>query len=211
MLMVINVFSPQGTYDSVFLSNYTSINLRDAIQRVPGVGDASLLGTQDYGMRVWLDPDRMASLVLTASDIVNAIRAHNIQATAGQIGAAPIGEGQQFQYSIRAQGRLSSPKEFGDIVVISYPEGGDPRLRDIARIELDSAAYGSYGQLNGQAPAALAIYQAPGVNALVMAEVVMNDVEEILMTRAASPTSWSFRASTCWAARSRTAAWSSWC
>jgi hydrophobe/amphiphile efflux-1 (HAE1) family protein len=179
MLMVINVFSPQGTYDSVFLSNYTSINLRDAVIRVPGVGDASLLGAQDYGMRVWLDPDRMTALSLTATDIVNAIRAQNIQATAGQIGAAPIGPHQQFQYSITAQGRLTTPDEFGDIIVVSDPEGGDLRLRDIARIELGSAVYGSYGELNGQPAAALAIYQAPGANALSVAEAVAAEIERL--------------------------------
>ena len=179
MLMVVSVFSPERTYDSVFLSNYTSINLRDALIRVPGVGDASLLGAQDYGMRIWLDPNRMTSLSLTATDVVNAIRAQNIQATAGQIGAAPIGQDQQFQYSIVAEGRLVTPEEFGDIIIVADPSGADLRLSDIARIELGSASYGSYGQLNGQPSAALAIYQAPGANALSVAEAVVAELDRL--------------------------------
>ena len=110
MLMVVSLFSPKGTYDSLYLSNYASVNVRDALLRVPGVGNASILGALDYSMRIWIDPNKLTALRLTADDVIAAIRSQNIQATAGEIGAPPIGDNQQFQYSITAHGRLSTPR-----------------------------------------------------------------------------------------------------
>ncbi|MBT5434326.1 MAG: multidrug efflux RND transporter permease subunit [Rhodospirillaceae bacterium] len=179
MLMVISIYSPGNKYDSLFLSNYTNINIRDALVRVPGVGDAGILGGQDYGMRIWLDPNRMSALSLTPADVVSAITAQNIQATAGQIGAPPIADDQQFQYSIIAEGRLATPEDFGEIIIVSDAGARDLQLKDIARIELGAATYNSYSQLNGLPAAALAIYQLPGANALNVAEAVQAELDRL--------------------------------
>jgi hydrophobe/amphiphile efflux-1 (HAE1) family protein len=179
MLMVINLISPQQSHDALFLSNYASINLRDAVIRLPGVGDAQILGALDYGMRVWLDPDRMTSLGLSTSDVVGAIRGQNIQASAGQLGAPPVQSNQQFQYTLQAKGRLKSAEEFGDIVLRAESGGSYLRLRDIARIELGSQTYAASGELNGLPSTILAIYQAPGANALEAADAVYAEMDRL--------------------------------
>lgn len=176
-LMIANVFSPNGTHDGLFLSNYAQINVVDPLSRVTGVGSASLMGALDYSMRIWMDPQRMAALSISADDVTNAIQQQNVQAAAGLIGAPPIGADQVLQYSITALGRLDSPDQFGNIIVRTSPDGGIVRVRDIARVELGAQSYGSISQLNGSPAATVAIYQSPGSNALGVANGVRSQLE----------------------------------
>ncbi len=179
MLMVINVLSPEDSRDALFLSNYTSIYLEGALSRINGVGSVSQFGQLSYGMRVWMDPNRMTALQLTTSDIAEAIRAQNIQATAGQLGAPPFEGEPQFQFTIQAKGRLSTVEEFGNIVLRANTNGSFVRLRDVARIELGSQNYSSNTKLNDKAATALAIYQSPGANALDVADAVYAEMDEL--------------------------------
>ncbi|MEM7169742.1 MAG: multidrug efflux RND transporter permease subunit [Pseudomonadota bacterium] len=179
MLLVINLVSPNKTYDALFLSNYASINIRDALVRVQGVGDAQILGALDYGMRIWLDPNRMTALGLSTTDVVDAIRDQNIQASAGQLGAPPLQSDQQFQYTIQAKGRLASTKDFGDIIIRANPNGSFVRIKDIARTELGSQTYTANGELNGAPSTILAVYQSPGANALAVAEGIYAEMDRL--------------------------------
>ncbi|MEE4187346.1 MAG: multidrug efflux RND transporter permease subunit [Roseobacter sp.] len=179
MLLVATLFSPEGTYDEVFLSNYASINLKDALARVPGVGKAEVMTDFAYAMRVWMDPDRMTGLGVTQADVIAAIREQNVTVSAGQIGAPPAPEGQQFQYSVTAQGRLSTPAEFENIIVRTGDSGSVLRLGDIARVELGASFYGVSGRYEGQPATVLAVYQAPGENALAVAAGVYAELERL--------------------------------
>jgi len=179
MLMVVSVFSPDGTYDDIFLSNYASINLRDTLARVPGVASVDILGARDYGMRIWLDPDRLTGLGLTASDIIASIREQNLQASPGAIGQQPAPATQQFQYTLTAQGRLEDVPQFENIILVANPDGSVVRLKDVARIELGAENYGWFGQLNGQPAAVLAVYQLPDANALDVAQKVKAEMERL--------------------------------
>ena len=179
MLLVVTLFSPNRTYDELFLANYASINLKDALARVKGVGKADVLTDFAYGMRVWLDPDRMASLSMTPGDFIAAIQDQNLQVAAGQIGAPPAPEGQQFQYTVRAQGRLSTVEEFRNIVLRTGEDGALVRVGDVARVELGSQFYGANGRFDGKPATVLAIYQAPGANALAVADGVRARLEEL--------------------------------
>ncbi|MGI9222254.1 MAG: efflux RND transporter permease subunit, partial [Woeseiaceae bacterium] len=178
MLMMVNVFASDETMSAEFISNYASINISDVISRINGVAEANNMGALDYGMRVWLDPDRMAGLGLTVDDVIGAIREQNIEVAAGTIGGPPAPEGQQFQYALTAKGRLTDVEEFSRIVVRA---GGDARvvyLQDIARIELGSQSYAWRGELDGKPSAVIAIYKLPEANALAVAE----DIYELLDT-----------------------------
>lgn len=135
MLLVVTLYSPNKTYDELFLSNYASINLKDALARVPGVGKADVLTDFSYGMRIWLDPDRLSSLGMAPSDFITAVRDQNIQVAAGQIGAPPVPEGQQFQYTVKAKGRLSTKEEFENIILRTGADGALVRIGDVARVE----------------------------------------------------------------------------
>ena len=179
MLLVINLFSPNDTYDMIFLSNYATINIRDAMARLPGVGDAQVLTDFPYGMRIWMDPDRMSSLGLTTTDVANAIREQNVQAAAGQIGAPPTTGENQFQFTIQAQGRLTDVEQFENIIVRANPDGSTVRVHDVATVELGSQSYSVTGRLNGQQSAVLAIYQSPGANALQVTEAVRATMAEL--------------------------------
>lgn len=179
MLMVINLFSQDGSLDEVYLSNYASINIQDQLSRINGVGSVSQFGAKDYGMRVWLDPNRLTALNLTTSDVGNAIRSQNIQASAGQLGAPPFNNNQQFQYTLQAKGRLVSVEEFENIVIRANPDGSYLRLKDIARLELGSQTYSVSSKLNGKPAASIAIYQAPGANALDVADQVYTELESL--------------------------------
>lgn len=179
MLLVVTLYSPNGTYDEVFLSNYASINLKDALARVPGVGKATVLTDFSYGMRIWLDPDRLSSLGMTPSDFIAAIRDQNIQVAAGRIGAPPAPEGQQFQYTVKAKGRLSTPQEFEQIVLRTGADGALVRVGDVARVELGSQVYAANGRYDGKPATVLALYQAPGANALAVAEGVRKRLDEL--------------------------------
>ncbi|MET1415718.1 multidrug efflux RND transporter permease subunit [Roseibium sp. HPY-6] len=179
MLLVITLYSPNGTYDPVFLSNYASINLKDALARVQGVGRADVMTDFAYGMRIWLDPDRLTSLGMTPSDFIAAVKDQNIQVAAGQIGAPPVPDGQQFQYTIKAKGRLATPEEFEQIVLRTGDDGAIVTIGDVARVELGAQFYNASGEFNGQPSTVLAIYQAPGANALQVSENVLARLENL--------------------------------
>ena len=179
LLQIVAVHSPKGTRDELFLTNYGVINLIDRLARVPGVGQATAFGTLEYAMRVWFDTDRMASLDLTPQDIAAALKAQNIQAALGRVGAAPIAPGTEFQYNISTKGRLVTPEEFGDVVVRADLNGALLRVRDVARIELGAKSSDSNVRFNGKAATGIAIYQSPGANAIAVAEGVRRTMEEL--------------------------------
>jgi HAE1 family hydrophobic/amphiphilic exporter-1 len=165
-LLLIALYSPKGSYDSVFLANYAYINLVDELTRVPGVARVQVFGAGQYAMRVWVKPDQLAKLQVTVPQIIAALQAQNTVNPAGQVGGEPVPNGQQFTYTIRAQGRLASPEEFGNIILRSNPDGSTLRLKDVARIELGSQLYNLTGRYNGRPAAVLACYQLPGSNAV---------------------------------------------
>src|SRR4029077_9113466 len=165
-LMVLGLYSPKGTYDGKFLANYAYINLNDQLTSVPGIGNVQVFGAGQYARRLWVKPDQLAKWGITVPEIVSAIQTQNTVNPAGQIGAAPIPKGQEFTYSVRAQGRLTSPEEFEQIIVRENPNGGVVRVKDVARVELGSQDYTVFGRLNGQPSAIIAIYQLPGSNAV---------------------------------------------
>jgi hydrophobic/amphiphilic exporter-1 (mainly G- bacteria), HAE1 family len=178
ILLCIGLFSPHSTYDGIFLGNYADINLVDALKRVPGVGEVKNFTAQDYAMRVWLRPDRLASLGVTPQDVSNAIQEQNAQSPAGTIGAEPAPTGQQNQYNVRASGLLKSPEEFEQIIVRSNPDGSQVKIRDVGRVELGAQTYALRARMN-QAPAAgLGVYLAPGANAIQTANQVKQILEE---------------------------------
>jgi multidrug efflux pump subunit AcrB len=153
LLMVLGLYSPKSTYDAVFLGNYADINLVDAIKRVSGVGDVKNFTAQDYSMRIWLQPDKMAAFGITPEDIANAIREQNAQTPAGVIGAEPAPAGQEKQYNVRALGLLTDPTQFEQIIVRSNPDGSQVKIKDVARVELGAQTYALRARLN-QKPAA---------------------------------------------------------
>ncbi|MEM7176922.1 MAG: multidrug efflux RND transporter permease subunit [Pseudomonadota bacterium] len=179
MLMVVTLYSPDGTYDDIFLSNYASINIRDPLARVSGVGRADVMTDFSYGMRIWLDPSRLTSLGITPGDFIRAIQEQNLEVSAGQIGAPPVPDGQQFQYTIRAQGRLVSPEEFGNIILRTGDSGSVVRISDVARVELGSSIYSFSGKFRGNNATVIGIYQAPGENALAVANGVRAELERL--------------------------------
>src|ERR1700757_5214567 len=165
-LMLFALYSPQGTYDATFLANYAYINLVDPITRSYGIGNVQVFGAGQYAMRLWVKPDQLAKLGITVTDIISAIQAQNTVNPAGQAGGNPAPKGQEFTYSVLAQGRLLSPEEFGNIVLRETPDGGIVRVRDVARIELGSQDYSLSGRFNGKPSAIVAVYQLPGSNAV---------------------------------------------
>jgi HAE1 family hydrophobic/amphiphilic exporter-1 len=171
-LMLVTLYSPNETYDQNFQSNYLTINILDAIARIRGVGQASVLGGSDYAMRVWVKPDQLAKLGLTVPDITRAIQEQNVIAPAGQIGGPPAKPGTQFTYQVRTQGRLATAEEFGDVIIRSNEDGSQVRVRDVARVELGTQNYNSISRLNAGPASILAIYQLPGANGLAVAEEV---------------------------------------
>ncbi|WP_146346583.1 efflux RND transporter permease subunit [Phaeobacter marinintestinus] len=179
MLMVVTLSSPNDTYDSVFLSNYASINLKDALARVAGVGKADVMTDLSYAMRMWMDPDQMAALSITPGDLINAIREQNIEVSAGQIGAPPAPDDQTFQYTIKTKGRLTTVEEFENIVVRTGESGAIVRAKDIARVELGAQFYSASGYYQGHDAAVLGIYQAPGANALAVSDLVTAELERL--------------------------------
>jgi len=171
-LMLIALYSPKGSYDGTFLANYGYINLFDPLTRVPGIGNVQIFGAGQYAMRLWVKPDQLAKLGITVPDIITAVQKQNTVNPAGQIGGEPIPSGQKFTYAVRAQGRLQTPEEFGEIVVRANPDGSFVRVKDIARIDLGAQTYNLRGRLNGQPSAIIAVYQLPGTNAVKAAEGV---------------------------------------
>src|SRR5215212_2012133 len=178
-LMLISLYSPKGTYDPLFISNYALINVNDAIYRVPGVGQVINFGAAEYAMRIWVKPDQLAKLGITTGDIQRAIQQQNAVNPSGQIGAEPVPAGQEFTYTVRSQGRLVTAEEFGSIVVRLNPDGSAVRLQDVARVELGALSYRQRARFNGKASANVAIFQAPGSNALEVAEGVRKTIADL--------------------------------
>jgi hydrophobic/amphiphilic exporter-1 (mainly G- bacteria), HAE1 family len=178
-LMLVSLYSPNQTYDGVFLANYAYINLVDQLTRVPGISRAQVFGAGQYAMRLWVKPDQLAKLEITVPEIISAVQKQNTVNPAGQIGGEPIPKGQKFTYTVRAQGRLQSAEEFGEIIVRANPDGSFVRVKDIARIDLGAQTYNLYGRLNGKPSAILALYQLPGSNAVKAAEGVKKLMAEV--------------------------------
>jgi multidrug efflux pump len=178
-LMVVFLTSNSGKYDTLYLRNYAVLNVKDELARLPGVGDAQIFGGGDYAMRVWLDPDKVASRGLTAGDVVQAIREQNVQVSAGQVGAEPIPGGSDFLIPVNARGRLSTPEEFGEIVIKSGANGEIVRLADVARLQLGAGDYTLRAQVKGKNAAGIGIFQAPGANALAIRDAVMSKMAEL--------------------------------
>ena len=179
LLQVAVLHSPKGTYDALFLSNYATINLLDPLSRVDGVGSASLFGALTYAMRIDVDLERLASLNLTPGDVIRAIQSQNVQAAAGRIGAAPLMGDTQFQLTITTLGRLSTVEEFQNIIVRANADGSTIRVKDIATVEIGSQFSDSYSELNGKPAAGIGIYQAPGANAVAVADGVRAELEKL--------------------------------
>src|SRR6266481_2233116 len=175
-------YAENNKYDSLFISNYVDVYLRDALKRVKGVGDVIIFGERKYSMRLWLDPVRMASRNLTASDVVNALREQNVQVAAGQVGQQPAKEGQAFQISVRAVGRLSEPKEFGDIIVKSGVDGSLVKLKDVGTAELGAENYSSNLEFNGHEAVGLGITQLSNANALEVDRNARAELERLSKT-----------------------------
>jgi HAE1 family hydrophobic/amphiphilic exporter-1 len=178
-LMIVALYSPRGSHDSTFLANYAYININDRLTRVPGIASATVFGAGQYAMRYWIKPDQLAKLGITVTDVVSAVQSQNTVNPSGQIGAEPSPPGQEFTYSVRAQGRLSTPEEFGAIVIRENPDGSAVRLRDVARVELGAQVYNVMGRLNGGPSALIAVYQLPGSNALDGANGVKEAMAEL--------------------------------
>jgi len=178
-MLLISIYSPNRTYDSLFLANYANINVNDALYRVPGVGEVRIFGSSDYAMRIWVKPDALAKLGLGVPDLANAVRQQSAVNPAGQVGAEPAPPGKEMTYTIRAQGRLQTPEEFGQIVVRSNPDGSVVRLKDVARIELGALNYQQRSRMNGQNSATIAVFQAPGSNAIDVADGLKKTMAEM--------------------------------
>ena len=172
-------FSPKGTRDKLFLSNYVSRNIKDALVRLDGVSDVFIFGEFEYSMRIWMDPERMIARGLTADDLMTAIRQQNIQAAVGSIGTSPAGAGQQLQYTLSANGRLKDVEDFKDIIVRSNDQGGLVRVRDIARVELGSRNYSTHSIINGQTALGMAVYRASDANSLNTMKAVRAELKHL--------------------------------
>jgi len=178
-LLIVSLYSPNNTYNGEFLGNYATINVNDAILRIPGVGQVTNFGAADYAMRVWVKPDQLTKLGLTVSDLTNALQQQSQVNPAGQIGGEPAPKGQQFTYSVRAPGRLTNAEEFGNVIVRQNPDGSTVRLKDVSRIQLGSLVYQQIGRFNEKPAVVICIYQAPGSNALTVANQVKAQMKEL--------------------------------
>jgi HAE1 family hydrophobic/amphiphilic exporter-1 len=178
-LMLISLYSPHSTYDAGFLSNFASINLHDPLTRSPGIGIVQIFGAGQYAMRMWVKPDQLAKLGITVTDITSAIQSQNAVNPAGQAGGEPAPKGQEYTYAVRAQGRLVSPEEFGQIVVRETQNGGIVRVKDVARVELGAQDYSTLSRMNSKPGAIIALYQLPGSNAVSAAASVRKLMTEM--------------------------------
>jgi HAE1 family hydrophobic/amphiphilic exporter-1 len=179
LLQVINIYSPKNTHDALFLNNYATINIIDALARIRGVGQASLFGPLDYSLRLWLDPDRLTAFNLTPADVVAAVQSQNVQAALGRIGGAPSPQRQQLQLTITTEGRLTRTDEFDNIIVRANPDGSVVRVKDIARVDLGAKTEERYARFNGAPAAAIGIYQSPGANAVQVARQVRETLDQL--------------------------------
>src|SRR3989449_5803574 len=167
-MLLISLYSPNKSYDSLFLANYNNINVVDTLFRVPGVGDVTVFGSTQYAMRIWVNPDVLAKLGISVTDIANAVRQQSTVNPSGQVGAEPAPPGKEMTYTVSSQGRLQTPEEFGQIVVLEKPDGSIVRLKDVARIELGGQSYAQRSRLGGEPSSTIGVYQAPGSNALAV-------------------------------------------
>ncbi|MCD6034676.1 MAG: transporter [Rickettsiales bacterium] len=179
LTMVVHILSPKERYDELYLGNYTSLNVKDRLARIPGVGQAQIFGGSDYAMRVWLDPQKIAARSMNASDVIAAIREQNIQVAPGVIGSSPSPTGLDLQLNINAQGRLQTEEEFGEVIIKTSPDGAVTRLKDVARIELGAAQYALRSLLDNKPAVAVGIFQTPGSNALEVSDSVRRTMEEL--------------------------------
>jgi multidrug efflux pump len=179
LTMVVHLISPNNSRDMLYLRNYATLNVKDQLSKIQGVGQVALFGSGDYAMRIWLDPNKVAELGLTADDVVNAVKAQNVQAAAGIIGGPPYGDGVQLQLPVNAQGRLTDVDEFGDIVIKHTANGVVSKLKDVARIEIEADQYGLRSLLNNQQAVAIPIFQAPGSNAIQISDNVRATMAEL--------------------------------
>ena len=179
ILQIVTLTSPDARYDSLYLANYATIRLKDEIARLPGVGNVNVFGAGQYSMRVWLDPEKMRARSLVPQDVVQALQQQSSRVTAGQIGMPPAPAGQSFQYTLNVAGKLSDPDEFGAIIVKTGRSGEVTRLRDVGRVELGAQTYGQVFTLDGKPAAGLAVFQAPGANALQVATEVRKKMAEL--------------------------------
>jgi hydrophobe/amphiphile efflux-1 (HAE1) family protein len=179
LMLVVHLISPDGTLDQQYISNYATINVKDVLTRVDGVGDTVILGARDYSMRIWLDPAMVQSRGLTPSDVVTALRAANVQVAAGAINQPPATSPGGFQVAVQTLGRLTTPDQFSDIIVATDPDGRVTRVRDIARVELGADLYTTNAYLDGKVATALLIYQRPGSNALATAAAALQTMKDL--------------------------------
>ena len=180
ILLCVNLISPDDRYDQLYLSNFATIQVKDTLARVPGVGDVSMLGARDYGMRVWLDPEKLASRDMTATDVVRSLQEQNVQVAAGRLGQPPSPPGEPFQLTINAQGRLIDEDEFAAIVIKSEPTTGAlTRVRDVARVELGAKNYEVGSYLDGKPSITMALFQLPGSNAVETADLIREAMEKL--------------------------------
>jgi len=179
LMMVVNLYSPDNTYDQLYIANYAVLQIRDILARIDGVGDIMLFGASEYSMRIWLDPDRIAELGLTAGDVLRALRAQNIQVASGILNQPPVPQQNSFEISVQTQGRLTAPEQFENIVVKAGEDGRIVRLRDIGRAEIGAASYVTRGYLGDKPAIALPIFQRPGSNALETADEVIRTMETL--------------------------------
>ena len=178
-LMVVNLQSPDGTFDRDYLSNYALTQVKDKLARIDGVGDVRLFGARDYGMRIWIDPGKAAARDLTAGEIVSALRAQNVQVSSGALGQPPFDTGSAHQIGVELQGRLTTPEQFGDVIVRTDPDGRQVRVRDVARVELGAQDYTTNTYLSGKPTVVIAVMQRPGSNALDAAQAVRAQMDEL--------------------------------
>jgi multidrug efflux pump len=179
LTMVVHLLSPEGRYDTVYLRNYATLRIKDELARLPGVGQAMIWGAGDYAMRIWIDPDKAAARGLTAGDIVRAVREQNMQVSAGQLGASPMPDNNDFLISINAQGRLVTEEEFGQVVLKTGADGQVTRLHDVARMELGASEYALRSLLDNRSAVAIGIFQAPGSNAIDISDAVRSKMAEL--------------------------------
>jgi multidrug efflux pump len=179
LTMVVHLFSPDNRYDEIYIRNYATLQVKDVLARIPGAGDVEVFGSGDYAMRVWLNPDKLASRNLTASDVVAAIREQNVQVAGGTIGAPPVDKPVNYEMQVNVKGRLVSTEEFGDIVVKVGTNGEKVLLKDVARIELGAGSYSLRSLLNNKTAVAIPIFQSPGANALELSKNVRATMEEL--------------------------------
>ncbi|MDJ0879541.1 MAG: efflux RND transporter permease subunit, partial [Halieaceae bacterium] len=179
ILKIVSFYSPKGSYDYKFLSNYVAINVQNAVARLDGISSADIIGEAEYSMRLWLDPNQMAQLAVTPGDILNALREQNVQVAAGKVGAPPFEGRLQTEYTLQTKGRLEQAEEFGNIVLRANPDGSALYLRDVARIELGQADYAFSGTFNNNAAVNLAFYTQPGANALAAGAAVDAEIESL--------------------------------